>query len=152
MTEQTNASRVKDVRKAEKRAKLIEDERVEGLRHLVTSYGGRLWLWRQMEAANVFSQTFTGEALVTSFNEGRRALGLGLLADLMLHCPDTFLQMMKENNERNRTDAAIADAAAKLATGGHPVGTDDNAADDANGAEGNDPDYDPTSGEGARFN
>lgn len=141
--EQRNASQIKDVRKAEKRAKLIETERVEGLRHLVSTYGGRLWLWRQMEAANVFSQTFTGEALPTAFNEGRRAAGLGQLADLMLHCPDVFLQMMKENNERNLTDSAITDAADRIATGGHPVRAD-NAADDNTPAGSADDDYDPT--------
>lgn len=118
---QDNAARIKDVRKAEKASARFELERVEGLRHLCSTYPGRLWLWRQMEEANVFSQTFTGEALTTAFNEGQRARGLAILSDLMLHAPDTFLKMMVEHNERSSTSSALADRDTQRATGGHPV-------------------------------
>jgi len=146
MTVQQNASRIKDVRKAEKSAQRYETERVEGLRHLTSTYGGRLWLSREMEEANVFSSTSTGEALSSAFNEGTRARGLAMLADLMLHLPDMFLKMMVEHNDRTSTSADLPDRNAVAATGGHPVG----AGEPGRSADESElpfaADYDPTGG------
>ena len=61
---------------------------------------GRRLVWRFLESAMVFRTTFTGNS-TTFFNEGRRALGLELLADIQEVAGDEYQLMVKEAKDRN---------------------------------------------------
>ena len=95
-----NAASRLDVRKAEKAAKLAESNRRTVLVTLADSAIGREWLWAQLAAAHIFETTFTPDPRHSAFLEGERNAGLRLLGEMMQHCPEQFIQAMREANER----------------------------------------------------
>lgn len=134
MTQQTSSIDRKAIRAAEKAAKLSETERLEGLSLALGNRNGRRWLWAHLADCGVFTQTFTGDALTSAFNEGKRSLGLGLLNDIVTHFPETYVQMMREANERTSSDDAR-----RIAPGGHANRAD--RPDEDSGGLGDGPDY-----------
>lgn len=123
-----DASNRKDVRKAEKAARLaVRDDR-DAIVKIMSDTFGRAWMWRKLEAARIFTDPFTGDALVEAYNKGYRNFGSILLADVMLHCPDQYLQMTREANVRrinNDYDSnASGDAAGSEQSGSADTGRD----------------------------
>lgn len=73
---------------------------LEDMRWLMGHVQGRRVVWRWLEEAGVFRTSFTGNS-VTFFNEGRRAMGLFVLAELMEACPEQYSRMQREHNRKN---------------------------------------------------
>lgn len=84
--------------KAQK-AQEAEDNAV--VQSIMAAPPGRAWIRRRLEICQVFHSTFTGEALASAFNEGRRSVGLMILADIMQACPEQYVRMMQDGG---RTD------------------------------------------------
>ena len=103
----------------------------------MSTAAGRNWLWDRLSETNIFHTTHTPDPYASAFQEGRRSVGLSLLADIMAHCPDQFIQAMREHNERHLrpdTDPASADPLAErrggpLADGGDSGTVTDQASD-----------------------
>ena len=78
-----------------------EAERDE-LLWLMSDAKGRRFIWRRLTEAGIYQVTFTGDALTSAFNEGRRNSGLALMNLILKHCPERLSQMQKEarTNER----------------------------------------------------
>lgn len=123
----------KDVRRAEKAAKLAARQRQEIVTQVMGGTPGRAWMHSILASCNVFASTFTGEALSSAFSEGRRSVGLQLLADIMLSCPDHYITMMRESNER---DAAAEYARSKDTNGGIEAGGGDSGDSEGGTEEG----------------
>lgn len=70
-------------------------ERVEGLGNLLATRQGRSWYWNLLSECGVFVTSFTGNS-ATFFNEGKRQIGLLLVAELTREYPDHYVTMMKE--------------------------------------------------------
>jgi len=70
------------------------------------SRSGRRMLWRLLEFAGVFHSTFSTDAMVMAFNEGKRAQGLMLLADIHAVDPDGYILMAKEAKARQEAKEA----------------------------------------------
>src|SRR5258707_13595244 len=68
------------------KAKAAQDD--AAVQSIMASPGGRAWMLDQLEFCTVFHTTFTGDALSSAFKEGRRTVGLRLLAGIMRACPD----------------------------------------------------------------
>lgn len=98
-----NAADRKDIRRREKEAKIATAQRAQVVHQIMSTVQGREWMWSKLAEARVFHQTFTGDALQSAFNEGQRALGLSMLAEVMLSCPDQYIQAQRESNERTAT-------------------------------------------------
>ena len=93
-----------DREEAEKKAaKRIKESTEEGdLKWLMSSRQGRRIVWRLLSTAGVFQLSFNQNAMVMSFNEGRRNYGNLLLSQINSICPDLYPRMAKEaNDERN---------------------------------------------------
>jgi hypothetical protein len=83
----------------------MSEDREEGLARradaalaeVMATADGRLWMWRRLAACGVFRSSWDPDAARMSFNEGRRDVGLQLLADINRICPDQFGPMQKEN-------------------------------------------------------
>lgn len=104
---QDNAANPKQVRRAQKQARVRDREDGDVVRMLMRDYHGRRWVWDKLASAGIFQTTFNAESpYITSFTEGRRSFGLELLANIMQHCPDEFIQAQREANERASTDDA----------------------------------------------
>ena len=99
-----NAGKRKDIRAAEKAARQADRARQEVIVNLMSTTFGRAWLWDILTSCHVFGQTFSSDPLMTAFAEGRRAVGLALLADVMSACPDQYITAAREANVRHNSD------------------------------------------------
>ena len=98
------------IRKAEKAARIAERERRDVIAALMQHVAGRKYIYEKLEGASIFKTTFSTNALQMAFNEGNRNAGLQLLVDLMAHCPDQYILMMREANDaRSRSDTGTAE-------------------------------------------
>ena len=109
---QTNAADRKSIRAAEKAAALLEQAEREVTISIMSTGPGRAYMWRRLEAARVFSTTYSDDTHRMAFQEGERNAGLQLLNSLMQFCPDLFILAMREANERRTADLTHADRAA----------------------------------------
>ena len=140
-----NASDRKSIRSAEKASVLRALQDREAVAAIMSTIPGRAWMWRQLSAAHIFATDFTADALRDAFFAGERNFGLRLLADIMLHCPDAYLQMTKEannvrhdGNDRSPGDSeSDVDSAAQRPSRSLPDGGD--SGQDSGSAEGPEP-------------
>ncbi len=132
-----DASDRKSIRRAEKASRLADRARQEVIVNLMSTTFGRAWLWDILTSCHVFGQTFSPDPLMTAFGEGRRAVGLALLADVMSACPDQYITAAREANVRHNSNDRSS--ATELTRSSDPDG----------GVEGSSPDddYDPYRGE-----
>lgn len=70
---------------------------VEDLKWLVAHAQGRRIAWRLLEEAGVYRTSFNTNSMTMALNEGKRHLGLFLLAELTEAAPDAYLKMMQEH-------------------------------------------------------
>ena len=98
-----NAADRKDIRRREKESRIAERARAEVVANLMSTTQGREWLWDILSNCQIFSSTFTGDPLTTAFNEGKRAMGLSLLATVLTTCPDQYITAQREANVRAST-------------------------------------------------
>ena len=108
MTEPNAADR-KWVREQQKLAKLVDARNQAVVVALMGSADGRAYMWDKLERAHIYHTSFSTDPLQMAFNEGERNLGLQLQGDLILWCPEEFIQMMREANGRRTSSAAGGD-------------------------------------------
>jgi hypothetical protein len=101
-----NAAERKDVRRAEKEAKLAETNRREIINYIMSTNPSRAWMHDVLEACHVFRSSFSADSLQMAFAEGERNVGLRMLVDIMTICPDQYILMMREENVRQATREA----------------------------------------------
>jgi hypothetical protein len=96
-----NSSDRKSIRALEKAAKLADTLRADVIRQIMSTSTGRLWMWDQLAECYIYRQSFTSDPLATAFNEGRRSIGLALMADILRVCPDQYITAQREANDRS---------------------------------------------------
>jgi hypothetical protein len=84
------------VERREKTAKTGRRRRNQDFRWLMGEQRGRRFVWDLLAKAGLFRSSLAGTAELTAFNEGRRDVGLALLADLMRLCPEQYARMQAE--------------------------------------------------------
>ena len=95
--ESYDASDRRHVLARRKRQRLLDRQADSAFARFMATADGRLWMWRRLGACGVFHSSWDPQAARMSFNEGRRDIGLQLLADINRICPELFGQMQKEN-------------------------------------------------------
>ena len=95
-----DASNRKDIRQAEKESARAERERIEWLRTALSSIGGRSWFWTLLTECHLFSDPFSGQALHEAYLKGERNIGLRIFSEIVAHCPDQYILMVRESNAR----------------------------------------------------
>ena len=78
------------------KAKTAERDRMAGLGDIMATKQGRNWMWWLLAQCGVFQTSFTGNS-TTFFNEGKRQVGLVVMADIQRDYADQYLTMTKEN-------------------------------------------------------
>jgi hypothetical protein len=96
-----DAGNRKDVRAAEKQAKLAEQQRREIVTGIMSVAPGRSWMCDILESCHIFATSYNDIPGRMAFMEGQREVGIRLLTDIMGACPDQYVLMMRERNERN---------------------------------------------------
>ena len=104
-----DASNRKDIRAAEKAAAIAERNRINYLAAAMSTTQGRVWFYDLLEFCHVFADPFTGNALAEAYSKGERNVGLRIFADILTHCPDSYILMVKEANGR-RTERSVSDS------------------------------------------
>ncbi|MGA2735130.1 MAG: hypothetical protein ABSG35_21335 [Syntrophobacteraceae bacterium] len=88
--------------KAKSRQKTRGLQKKAALRKLMSDAEGRMWMWDLLTLCGIFHSSFSVEALRCAFNEGRRDIGLRLLADINQLSPELYIRMMGENQEKEK--------------------------------------------------
>jgi hypothetical protein len=85
----------------EKRKKQADREalRIDGLKQILQSKNGRIYLWDLLAKCGVNRTSFTGNS-GTFFKEGERNIGLQVQADIVKFFPDQYVAMLKEGSEQ----------------------------------------------------
>lgn len=95
----------KDIRRAEKIAKVDERARIDFVVAAMSTLQGRSWFYDILAICHIFADPFTGDPHLDNFNKGQRNIGLMLYNDIVTHCPDSFVQMMREAKIKEATNA-----------------------------------------------
>ncbi|TDY26295.1 hypothetical protein B0G81_6805 [Paraburkholderia sp. BL6665CI2N2] len=90
-----NAGDANKVGERRSKAKQLDDRRRNGLRQIMATPDGRAWMWALLGDCGIFRSCFTGNS-TTFFNEGKREIGLPIMADLTEHFTEQYLLMAKE--------------------------------------------------------
>lgn len=80
------------------KAKLADTARIMGLKSICADPNARAWLRDVLDFCGIHRTSFTGNS-TTFFNEGARNVGLKIQADLVKHCPDALITIMKEGTQ-----------------------------------------------------
>jgi hypothetical protein len=91
-----DAGNRRHVERRQMSAKVERQQLDEALRWLMSDIRGRRVVWELLGKAGVFRSSMAPSPETTAFNEGRRDLGLGLLADVTRLCPDQYGRMQAE--------------------------------------------------------
>lgn len=92
--------------KAAKKGRTAAQQHDEAIRWVMGDARGRRVVWAQLTDAGVFTLSMDGRGTEwTAFNEGKRALGLKLLGDVMRLAPNLYLTMANEGaDDGGRSD------------------------------------------------
>ena len=100
-----DASDRKQIRQAEKAAARTSQDRIEFLRTSLSTIQGRAWFYNFLDECHCFSQPPAFDPHRDYFALGERNVGLRIFAEIIAHCPDQYLTMMKESNARDQLAA-----------------------------------------------
>lgn len=74
-------------------------QEIADFKWLMSQPQGQRFAWRLLEKAGVYHTTFNSSGSITAFNEGKRAMGLWLVAQIHDHTPETLTAMIREANK-----------------------------------------------------
>lgn len=81
------------------REKLEGQLEIDDLKWVLSNKRGRRFVRRLLEMAGVYRSSFNTNALTMSLNEGQRNVGLKLVAQMMTHCPERYIDILKEHSD-----------------------------------------------------
>ena len=89
----------KQVRESQRKAKRKQKDRDAALSALMEHSQTRGLLWDLLVKCQVFSTSFSHSAIEMAYKEGKRSIGLELLAEINRVAPEMYAVMAKEANE-----------------------------------------------------
>jgi hypothetical protein len=97
-----DAGSEKHVAKKKTKASLLKQQKDEDMKKLLSEAFGRRIMWRMLERCGIYKTSFTGNS-TTFFNEGRRAVGLEILEEIIASSPTSYTLMQSENLTKKDT-------------------------------------------------
>lgn len=89
-----------------------QDAKAKGdLLEVMSTVQGRRFIWALLADAGAFAPSFSGEALSTAFNEGRRSVALGLLGRIRAEATDLYVLAFNEQLDTLRSETKTREAA-----------------------------------------
>jgi hypothetical protein len=92
-----NAGDAQAVAKRQKTAKTRDLQTRAALRRLMSDPEGRALVWDYLTVCGVGHLSFSSDALVMAFNEGKRQIGNMIIADINRVSPELYMKMAIEN-------------------------------------------------------
>lgn len=77
----------------------VRKQELADVQELLKTAAGRRYLWRMLGLAGVYQSSFSSDAMQMARSEGRRELGLVVLADITDADPNAYTTMLKEQNQ-----------------------------------------------------
>ena len=96
-----DASNRKQIREAEKAARRVDRDRIEFLTAALNTIQGRTWFYNFLNDCHIFNQPPAFESNKDYFALGERNVGLRIFTEISQHCPDQYINMIKESNARD---------------------------------------------------
>jgi len=87
------------IRRGRKKQNIREELELKDMKDLLATHFGKRILWRYLAFCKIFESSFTVDPNITSFNEGKRDVGLKMLADISEADPGAFVEMMLANKK-----------------------------------------------------
>lgn len=100
--ERFNAADPKAVKNRARKEQIADDQAVEDLRWLLRTEVGKRVLWRQLEACAVWSTSFNPNGQQFAHNEGRRSVGVELMARIVEADPQAWIDMQQARLDEAR--------------------------------------------------
>ena len=100
-----NAADSRQVREAGKRERWTREQELADIRHLLSLVQFRRFVWRYLGRCGLYQTSFSDAANQTYFLEGKRQVGLEIMADITEADPDSYLRMMNEAKVREKAEA-----------------------------------------------
>ncbi|MEK9753373.1 MAG: hypothetical protein VW338_09200 [Rhodospirillaceae bacterium] len=94
-----NAGDEAQVKGRKSKARRQREAELAALASILSTKGGRRFVWRLLEEAKIHSTSFAVEATITAFNEGKRHVGLWALAEVFEADPSAYTRMRQEASE-----------------------------------------------------
>jgi hypothetical protein len=99
-----NAGDPQHVAKRQKGQKTRDLQKKAALKRLMSDAEGRIWMWDLLVRCGAFQLSFSRDALVMAFNEGRRDVGNHLMAEITRMSPELYMRMVVESQTKSRTE------------------------------------------------
>ncbi len=77
-----NAGDPEQVKGRKEKLKTRDLQKKAALSRLLSEPGGRIWMWDLLGLCGVYHSSFSSDALVMAFHEGRRDIGNRLIAEI----------------------------------------------------------------------
>lgn len=99
-----NVADFSQIKEKKNKEKIVEYTDSSDFKFLVSRPEGRRFLWKYLSFAGVFEQSANPHSgSMTYFNEGRRSVGLKILAEIQAYSPQTLVDMINENQKGKDT-------------------------------------------------
>ena len=89
------------IKNAQVKEKLLHDNKIRDLKSVLASESGRRFVWDLLSRCGIYTSSADASGSWTYYKEGRRSIGLGVLADIIEADPDSYLKMMKESKKES---------------------------------------------------
>lgn len=76
-----------------------QEELTRAIQQIMSTRQGRSVMWWLLQSSGLNDASFTGDALRTAFNEGKRSFAIQLAQKLKAGCPTEYVHMWREEVE-----------------------------------------------------
>jgi hypothetical protein len=91
-----NAAKIKDIRRMEKISNETHRAEIDYLCASMATIPGRAWFHSLLSRCHLFDSSYFPDRYLAARVEGERNIGLAIYNDIVTHCPDQFITMMRE--------------------------------------------------------
>lgn len=88
------------------RAEIARRVEIDDLKRVMSNKSGRRFISDLLKRSAVDASSFDTNPAAMAFKEGVKWLGQRILDDLKTHCPDRYIEMLKESLEHDRSDSS----------------------------------------------
>jgi hypothetical protein len=100
MNETPDVGDVKQVKQRKTKAQLAQERKDEELREILSTEGGRYFVWRLMSECHMYGSVSHQDPMRMAQLSGMRDVGLAIMEELMTSHPSIYPTMVLEAKER----------------------------------------------------
>ena len=94
-----NISDETEIKKNREKNNRVDEKYNDDVKNLLNMPSGRRFIWMQLVRCGIYEESAVSSGSWTYYNEGKRAIGLQILADIMKADDEKYLVMIRENKK-----------------------------------------------------